>query len=225
MLLRTSKAWILTTGLVLGAVVLCGCHNTIQLIGSPDQPGKVVVYPQQGDIIKWNGVTPNFLGPAPCTPDANGKCTVNVPDGSYLYDCGGCTDPEIVVGPQSGGPLRGRMAAAAALTTPDVVSLWCNNSQVTLTPAASPFTAHAGDTLELLWVNTGTGSQKISDPVVTPGQPTPVPCTEKQIGAPPNNHCTFIAPAAATTYNYTAKSAGGACGGTSAAGTIAVTIQ
>jgi hypothetical protein len=74
-------------------------------------------------------------------------------------------------------------------------------------------------------VDTGTGAQKISDPLVTPSAPTPVPCVETQIGAPPNNHCTFTAPAATTTYNYTAKSSSGACNATSAAGTIVVTIQ
>ena len=225
MLMRTRKLWLLTTGLAIGTALQCGCQNTIYLTASPDQPGKVVLNPRQKDVIQWTGLTPSFLGPTPCSSDpSNGTCTVNVPDGSYLYNCQGCIDPEVVVGPGS-GPRHPLAVAVAATATPQSVSLWCNNNQVSLAPAAAPFTAHSGDTLEVFWVDTGTGGQKISDPQITPSTPTPVPCTEAQIGAPPNNHCTFTAPAATTTYNYTAKSAGGSCNATSAAGTIVVTIQ
>lgn len=226
MLPRTSKLWVLTTGLVFGAAMQCGCGNTISVIGSPDQPGKVVLNPSNGDTIQWTGITPSFLGPSPCSTDAsNGKCKVSVSDGSYLYSCNGCADPEVVVGPQSGNPFR-RLGATTVLATSDSVSLWCNNNQVSLAPAAAPFTAHAGDSLEVFWVNTGTGSQKIPDPQVTPGPSAPpISCKEGSIGKPPDNHCTFTAPAATTTYYYTAKSAGGGCNATSATGTVVVTIQ
>jgi hypothetical protein len=225
MLMRTQKLWLLSTGLAIGAALQCGCQNTIYVAASPDQPGKVVLNPRKNDVIQWMGVTPSFLGPTPCSEDpSNGKCTVNVADGSYLYGCQGCVDPEVLVGPGA-GPKQTPALAVTTTATPVSVSLWCNNNQVSLAPFAVPFTAHAGDSLEVFWVDTGTGAQKINDPLVTPNTPTPVPCMETQIGAPPNNHCTFTAPATTTTYNYTAKSAGGSCNATSAAGTIVVTIQ
>jgi hypothetical protein len=224
MLLRTSKLCMLTTGLVLGAVIQCGCENTIPVTGSPDQPGKVVLNPKQGDIIEWTGVVPSFLGPLPCSGGiSNGQCKITVPDGSYLYQCTGCIDPEVVVGPQSGYHFRA-VLAATRLSATDPVSMWCNSNQVNLAPNPATFTAHAGDSLEVVWIYTGTGNQKIPDPVVTPSQSNPVPCSESSIGLPPDNHCTFTAPTASTTYNYTGASKGGSCA-TSAAGTIAVTIQ
>jgi hypothetical protein len=226
MTMRTQKLWLLTMSLVIGALLMCGCQKTTYYVtASPNQPGKVVLNPRQNDVIQWAGVTPNFLGPSPCSADpSNGTCTVNVSEGSYLYSCAGCVDPEVVVGPGSGSKLSPPQAHATTAVS-ESVSLWCNNNQVSLAPPAVPFTAHAGDSLEVVWVNTGSGNQKINDPAVTPSTPVPVPCMETQIGPPPNNYCTFTAPATTTTFNYTAKSAGGACGGTSASGTIVVTIQ
>ena len=196
-----------------------GCHNTITLTASPDEPGKVVVFAQRDDIIQWKGVTPSFLGPAPCTV-SNGKCSVAVDDGSYLYGCNGCTDPEVVVGPNSelsGQGGQGPKPTVAPGAIPEYVSLWCNNNQVSLTPNPLPVTATAGTSIQVIWVLTGTGNQKITTATVTPSGASPVPC---QIGNPPYS-CTFNAPNPGTAYTYSAVSVAGACVGAAAAnGTI-----
>jgi hypothetical protein len=225
--MRTGRLWLLTASLVIATVLECGCQKTTYYVSaSPDLPGKVVLSPRQNDVIQWSGLTPNFQGPTPCSENPpSGKCTVSVPDGSYIYSCTGCVDPEVVVGPGSGSQLPTGPRRPTTAATSESIALWCDNSQVTLTPPPTPFVAQASQSVEVFWVDAGTGNQKINDPQVTPSTPMPVPCMETQIGAPPNNHCTFTAPATTTTYNYTAKSASGACGGTSAAGTIVVTIQ
>jgi hypothetical protein len=78
-------------------------------------------------------------------------------------------------------------------------------------------TATAGTSIQVIWVLTGTGNQKITTATVTPSGASPVPC---QIGNPPYS-CMFNAPNPGTAYTYSAVSVAGACVGAAAAnGTI-----
>ncbi|MGA2600812.1 MAG: hypothetical protein ABSH09_27915 [Bryobacteraceae bacterium] len=222
------KLWILTISLGLGAVIQSGCGgNTIRVVISPDRPEKLILNPQLNDVIEWQaGVNPSFRGPTPCNggQPQNNKCTVNQTSGKYLYQCdnNACTDPEVVVGSDMGGlgTKQTRSVPIRTANSAQDVSLWCNNNQVALDPNPVAFTAKAGDTLETVWVNTG--SNPIKNWQVKFNNPSP--CKESQIG-PDHNSCSFDAPASSASYTYAANSTTGECGGTTASGTINVTIQ
>ena len=225
MLRGRTKLWILTS-LSVGTMLQSSCHNTIRVIPSPDQPDKLIVNPQQNDVIEWkDGVNPSFLGPTPCEggqPQGN-KCKVNQTAGKYLYHCEKCIDPEVVVGSDTQGSTKHTFSVPAGTAiASQLVSLWCNNNQVSLDPAEDDFTPKSGNTIQTLWVNTGNGASFIPDWLVTFTESSP--CQEKQIGAGHDNTCTFDA-AASGTYSYIAKSASGKCNGTSATGMIKVTVQ
>jgi hypothetical protein len=226
MLRRKTKLWMLTMSLGIGAVVQSGCGNTIRVIPSPDQPDKLILNPQQNDVIEWQAdVNPSFLGPAPCAggQPQGGKCKVNETAGKYLYSCSKCKDPEVVVGSDIPSGIKHTISiAAGAAMASDAVSVWCNNNQVAVAPAEVDFTPKSGDTVQTLWVNTGNGSSFIKDWQVNFTGTSP--CLEAQIGAGHDNTCTFNASASAT-YTYTAKSSSGECNQTTAAGTIKVTVQ
>ena len=227
MLRAKTKLWILTMSLSAGTVIQSGCGGaTIRVIPSPDQPDKLILNPQPNDVIEWQAtVNPTFLGPTPCEggQPVGSKCKVNQTAGKYLYTCGKCKDPEIVVGSDIPvGVQKTITIGAGAAMASQAVSLWCNNNQVALAPAEVDYTPKSGDTVQTLWVNTGNGSSYIADWQVNFSGTSP--CIESQIGAGHDNTCTFNASANAT-YTYTAKSASGACNQTTAAGTIKVTVQ
>jgi hypothetical protein len=209
---RNFKVAMLPLSLAAVVVLLAGCQQKIVLTASDYEPGKVVVQVKQGDVIQWNGVVPIFQGPAPCTL-SNQKCTVNVPDGSFLYTCKGCTDPEVVVGPTTTMPqtLAAKLGASAVQFP---VSLWCNSNQVTLTPPTLQPNVSAGTSIQVDWVLTGSGNQKITAAAITPSGTNPVPCT---VGTSPPYICSFNAPSSGTTYTYTASSSAGTCVGATAA--------
>jgi hypothetical protein len=220
----------------LGAAIQSGCGNTIKVIASPDQPGKLILNPQQNDTIEWQAsVNPKFLGPAPCEggKPQNGKCKVNQTSGKYLYKCDVCKDPEVVVGPDIPVVvLHSAAALADAAVAPELVSLWCDNNQVALDPAEVDFTAKSGDTVQTLWVNTGSGSSFIKDWQVNFTGTSP--CTETQIGDGHDNTCTIKVPAlppppaptpTVLKYTYTASSASSSCKTPNLNGIIQVTVQ
>jgi hypothetical protein len=226
MLRRETKLLILTLSLGIGAVLQSACTNTIRVIPSPDQPDKLILNPQQNDVIQWQaGVNPSFLGPTPCAsgqPQDN-QCKVNQTGGKYLYSCPKCKDPEVVVGSDIPLSVTHTLAiSAGAATASQPVSVWCNNNQVALAPPEVDYTPKSGDTVQTLWVNTGNGNSFIADWVVNFNGTSP--CIESQIGAGHDNTCTFNASTTAT-YTYVAKSAGGGCNQTNAVGTIKVTLQ
>jgi len=237
MLRRETKLWMLTMSLCAGAVVQCGCggaDGTIRLVPSPIQPGKLMLNPQKGQTIQWDTVRPTF-SPNPCDsdPSVDGKCKVKEASGAYMYSCPGpnnpCTDPEVVVGPDV-NPFKGTIVAAGARVTPDPVSMYCDNNQVTLNPLNLPVAAAAGETVNASWVATGNASQKIADPQVTftaanpAGPPLPA-CTSKQSGGITYVTCPFTAPMASTVYSYTAASQSGACKTPNTGGTITLTVH
>ena len=239
MLRRKSKLWMLTMSLGVGAVVQCGCDDpltTIKMIPSPLQPGILILNPQQGQTIRWTGVTPIFSKPIPCDPpdpSTNGVCKVKETSGIYLYHCANtaqCTDPEVVVGSDPG--IRSLLTTTPAPVAPNPISLYCDSNQVTLDPADVPIAAPSGTPIQVSWPATGNSSQKIGHPQVTftgttpPGPPPPLPaCSLGQNGTTTYVTCNFNAPAANTQYQYTANSSAQECNQTSAKGTLTVTVQ
>ena len=99
-------------------VVLTGCENTVTL--GMGNYGKVILYPMNGDTLKWpfpvsfQGVAWPCEGPKQSTTQA---CKINVQYApgqtvaKFHYNCDGCTDPELDVGPSTGLGATGTQAA------------------------------------------------------------------------------------------------------------------
>ena len=236
MLVQKMKLLMFMLALAAGAVLQSGCgDDTIRLTTSPLVPGVLVLNPQKSQTIHWSNVTPTFSQPSPCETDptnSNPECKINQDSGLYLYHCGNnqCTDPEVVVGPDSTKGMH-TLAVAATSATADPVSLYCNNNQVALDPIQLNITASANQQVVVTWASTGNNSQKISYPQVTfksanPSSPLPACITTGPGGPYPYVSCQFNAPAQSTVYGYWAQSSNNECSGNiNQNGKLNLTIQ
>ncbi len=124
-------------------VVLTGCENTVTL--GMGNYGKVILYPMNGDTLKWpfpvsfQGVAWPCEGPKQSTTQA---CKINVQYApgqtvaKFHYNCSGCTDPELDVGPSTGLGATGTQAATP--TPPDqIVVIECNAGTIAADPSTT----------------------------------------------------------------------------------------
>jgi hypothetical protein len=208
-----------------GALTGCG-SQTINVVYFPLQQ-KVVLHPNQGDVIQWKDqaggplTTVTFPLGSPCKSTAEltqGKCTIAVPNSNSSYQvpylCTGCTDPEIVVGSNNGpGPRMDTMAAPTAL-----VQMACVSNQVTIFPTAVTIpkaTVAAGATVE--WVPGGV------PPIAadwTASGFSSVICTNGTAFNSNSNTCNLVTTLSPGSTTYTVSSA--SCKNTSAPGTITI---
>jgi hypothetical protein len=214
---------------VILASALTGCGGTtINVVYFPLQQ-KVVLHPNQGDVIQWKDQAGNPLSTvsfplgSPCKSAAElsqGKCTIAVPNANSFYQvpyvCGGCTDPEIVVGSNS-GPLMGQGAATVVAPTA-LVQMACVSSQVTIFPTTVTIpkaTVAAGATVG--WAPGGV--PPIADDWTASGFSTAI-CTNNPPFNAGNNTCNLMTNLSPGSTTYTVSSA--SCNNTSAKGTITI---
>jgi hypothetical protein len=213
------------------AFALTGCGgNTINVVYFPVQQ-KVVLHPNQGDVIQWKDqmgnplTTVDFPLGSPCKSAdelSRGKCTIAVPNTASFYQvpytCAKCTDPEIVVGSNSSGPLQGTGTSAAAAPTA-LVQMACVSNQVKIFPTEVTIpkaTVAAGATVG--WAPGGV--PPIADDWKADGFSATI-CTNSPPFNTSNNTCNLVTSLSPGSTNYTVSSA--SCNNTSASGKITIT--
>jgi hypothetical protein len=210
---------------------LAGCGGqTINVVYFPLQQ-KVVLHPNQGDVIQWKDqagnplTTVSFPLGSPCKSAAElsqGKCTIDVPNTNSFYQvpylCTSCTDPEIVVGSGS-GPGMGESKAAVAAAPTALVQMACVSNQVTIFPTEATIpkaTVAAGATVG--WAPGGI--PPIADDWKADGFSTTI-CTNSSPFNSSNSTCNLMTNLSPGSTTYTVSSA--SCNNTSAPGKITIT--
>jgi hypothetical protein len=212
------------------AGTLTGCGGTtINLMYDP-LILEVALYAKQGDNIAWTDqtgtglTTVGFPLGSPCTTTSDishGKCTIGVPDPTSVYEvpytCKNCTDPEIIVGSNT-GVFRGKRSTTATAPTA-LVGMACVNNNVSIYPPTVTIphaTVATGATVE--W--TPKGVPPIASDWTVSGFTATI-CTNNPPFNAGNPTCTLINTlSAGATATYTVSSA--SCNNTSANGTITI---
>jgi hypothetical protein len=221
------RGFLSMTVVLAGALTGCG-GTTINMAYDP-LIQEVALHPKQGDLIQWtheNGTAFTTIGfplGSPCDPKSDigqGKCTIAVPNANSFYEvpytCTNCTDPEIVVGSNS-GPLMGQGTGTAAAPTA-LVGMACVSNQVSIYPPTVTIpnaVMAAGATVE--WKPKGV--PPIAGDWTASGFSTAI-CTNGTSFNTSNNTCSLMTNLPLGSTSYTVSSA--SCNNTSATGTITI---